>query len=248
MNLRKAIKKKPLVGGWTLSGSPCIAEVFAPGFDFVVVDVEHGSATFRDVEACITAVNAADGAALVRVRDENDIGIVLDLGACGVIVPRVSNRAQMENIIDACIFPAEGKRSFSLARCTGYGLGAKKYYKQFNDRVFICAMIETREGVENLDDILDAMRLDAVLVGPYDLSGSLGKPGNFKSDEFIEAMQNIERTCDAAGVPYGIHDPHATPEHVVNYIRGGMRFVAAGMDTTVLSSYAKKVINTVAER
>lgn len=222
-----------VVGGWCLSGSPVIAECLAiSGFDFVVLDMEHGAISISDLENCIARIQKHGKEAFVRCQVTRKASLYLDMGATGIIGAHIDTPEDAAALRNACQYQ-EG-RSYSLARCTGYGSGFAAYIGSADKRTTIVGMIESEQAVDCLPAITEE-GLDAVMIGPYDLSASMGIPGQFLDMTYIETVATFVHTLDHSGVAYGYHDPHAcTPTGGGTARMKGARFICLGMDTTMV--------------
>jgi 4-hydroxy-2-oxoheptanedioate aldolase len=166
---------KPVVAGWVSSGNPFIAEVMAhAGFDALVLDMQHGMVFPQQAIQCLQAISTTDTVPLCRMgwNDPKDIQFVLDAGAYGVIVPLVNNKKEAEQAVGAVRYPPLGYRSTGAYRARYYA-GAD-YAQKANEEIIVLAMIETMEGVKNLEEIASVPGLDGFYIGPADLALSLG--------------------------------------------------------------------------
>jgi len=199
---------KPAIGGW-LSIPHCFpAEVMAhAGFDWLCVDMQHGCIDYSDVVPMLTAISTTNCVPFVRVpwNEPSVIMKVLDAGAYGVIVPMVSNRAEAERAVAACRYPPVGMRSNGPVRAVHYG-GAD-YVANANDEIVVMAMIETKEGIANLDAICATPGLDAVYIGPADLSFALGMPprGDNPDPLHMATCDKILAAAHKAGIKCVMH-------------------------------------------
>jgi 4-hydroxy-2-oxoheptanedioate aldolase len=209
-----ALKKKiadgaRCVGGWAAIPSPYATEIYAAqGWDYVTLDMQHGALDLNDVVPMLQAINAgSDATALVRVpwNDPAHIMRVLDAGAYGVVCPMINTKADAEALVRSGRYPPLGERSFGPFRAAQYG-GAD-YWQHANDEVLLFAMIETRQAVENLSEILSVKGLNGVYIGPSDLSLSLGKPPTLDPTDpsVLEAMAVILKTTRERGLIAGVH-------------------------------------------
>ena len=194
-------------GGWCFSPSPVVAEAMASvGFDYVCVDLQHGAIDYPDAVHMFQAIGGQGVAPVARVpsNDAAMIGKVLDAGALGVVVPLVDDAEQAAAAVAACRYPPRGHRSFGPVRASTV-VGSRDV--EDLDRVVVAVMVETRRGLENVEEIAATPGLDAIYCGPSDLSLALGLPPLFEHDaaEHVEAVGRIREACDAAGVVAGIH-------------------------------------------
>lgn len=199
---------EPTFGVWLSIPSPLVAEAAAlAGFDYVCIDMQHGVADYGDAIAMLAAMRGADSTPIVRVPwlEPGIIGRVLDAGALGVVIPMVNTRAEAEAAVAACRYAPVGARSYGPVRA-GMAWGAD-YFATANDEVACIPMIETRQAVESIDDILSVPGIDAAYVGPADLSITYGLPPGVDNPGtvFDEAIETIVAGCQRHGVVPGIH-------------------------------------------
>ncbi len=225
------------IGSWIQIGHPAIAEIMASaGFDWLAVDLEHSMINLREAEELIRVIDLKGVVPLVRLSSNNaeQIKRVMDAGAHGVIVPMVKSSEQARSAVSAVKYPPVGSRSIGLARAQGYGPGFKEYFDWQYANSLVIVQIEHIDSVDNLESILSVEGVDAYIVGPYDLSGSLGIPGDFTATRYVEAIEQIRRVSQALGVPGGIHIVEPDPAQLRNRIEEGYLFLAYGVDTRML--------------
>jgi 4-hydroxy-2-oxoheptanedioate aldolase len=208
-NIRKLWSEQRTVHtGWLMVPSSLTAEAMArQGWDAITVDMQHGLIDYADALAMLQAISITDATPMVRVPslESGIIGKMLDAGAYGIICPMINTRAQCEHFVRACRYAPLGHRSMGPVRATMYG-GAD-YASCANDEMIAMAMIETAEAVSNIDEILSTPGLDAIYVGPSDLSVSLGAAPGF-DPRFPHVYDAILKIVDAAkrhNIPAGIH-------------------------------------------
>jgi 4-hydroxy-2-oxoheptanedioate aldolase len=197
------------VGGWVAIPSAFSTEIYAAqGWDYVTLDMQHGSIDPSSVVPLLQAINAGSEATpLVRVpwNDPAYIMRVLDAGAYGIICPMINTRAEAEALVRAGRYPPLGERSFGPFRASQYG-GAD-YWQHANEEVLLFAMVETRQAVSNLEEILSVKGIDGVYIGPSDLSFSMGKTPTLDPGEqdVLTAMDIILKTTRRWGHIAGVH-------------------------------------------
>lgn len=196
------------LNGWVAVPNGFQAETYAAqGWDSVTIDMQHGASDINDIVPLLQAIQLAGPTAMVRVpwNEPGSIMRVLDAGAYGVICPMVNTKAEAEALVSAGRYPPLGARSNGPFRATQYA-GAD-YQKEANGEILLFAMIETREAMTNLDEILKVPGLDGTYVGPTDLALSLGKPATLdpSDKEVLEAMATIAKKTRAAGKIAGVH-------------------------------------------
>ncbi len=238
-------QREQTFGGWVQLPSPDVAEIVAgAGFEWVVVDLEHGGIDRSVMVSLVRAIQAKGAVPLARLMacDPLLARQALDAGSAGVIVPHVSDPDRYARFVDECAWPPAGSRSIGFFRANDYGRTFDDYSAEALDPIII-PMVESRAGLENLDAVLSAARADAVVVGPYDLSASLGRPGDFASSAYREAEDLVLSTCIRHGVAAGIHDVTPTPASIADKSARGYTFIACGMDTVFLSAGAAAVMD-----
>jgi 4-hydroxy-2-oxoheptanedioate aldolase len=213
-----ALKKKiadgrRCIGGWAAIPSPYATEIYAAqGWDYVTLDMQHGSLALNDVVPMLQAINAgSDATPMVRVpwNDPAYIMRVLDAGAYGIICPMINTKAEAEALVRAGRYPPLGERSFGPFRAAQYGGG--DYWQHANQEVLLLAMIETRQAVGNLPEILSVKGLNGIYIGPSDLSLSMDRPPTLDpSDETVlKAMGIILKETRERGLIAGVHTDSA---------------------------------------
>jgi 2-dehydro-3-deoxyglucarate aldolase len=241
--LKKLNSNLPALGGWVLTASPVVAELFAiAGFDWVCIDAEHSAVSKETAQNMITAIERHGAEPLVRVSGniDDECKRFLDMGARGIIIPMIKSYEDVMLAVEHTKFPPLGKRSYSLSRSTMYGKEAGDHFTNANDNTLLGIMIEHIDPLNDLDKIFSEPTVDVILVGPYDLSGSMGIPGEFEKKEFKEAIELINRKAAENNVRMGIHEVHPTPEKVQKLIEEGFTFIACGIDSLFLTNEAEK--------
>ena len=239
---------KLTIGSWIQLGHPAIAEIMASaGFDWLAVDLEHSTIGLREAGELIRVIDLKGVVPLVRVSSNNpeQIKRMMDAGAHGVIVPMVNSEKEAAAVVSAVKYPPKGHRSVGLARAQGYGVQFSEYFDWQRDHSLVVVQIEHIDAVDNLESILLVEGVDAYIVGPYDLSGSLGIPGQFEAPEFIEAMQRIRSVSERLGVPGGVHIVEPDPAQLRRRIKEGFRFIAYGMDTRMLDTVCRAGLESI---
>ncbi|HTV89850.1 MAG TPA: aldolase/citrate lyase family protein [Stellaceae bacterium] len=234
---------RAVINSWCGVPSSFSAEVMAhAGFDSLVVDMQHGMIDYQMMVSMLTAFSTTNVTPLVRVpwNDPAHIQKALDAGAYGIVCPMINNRAEAEKFVGSCRYAPLGYRSSGPIRAALYG-GAD-YHMKANDIVLAFGMIETQEALDNLDEIMSVKGLDAIYVGPSDLSISLGhNPGGDKPDDWM--MTALKKIVDAAtrrGVQPGIHC--GAPAYAKKMIEMGFTFVTVGGDTRFLTMGAAAAV------
>jgi 4-hydroxy-2-oxoheptanedioate aldolase len=207
---RRLHSPEPLAGALLCLPEPGVATILgASGFDYVVVDAEHGPFTLESLRAVVEALDATPAHTIVRVA-ANDATIIkqtLELGVDGIQVPGVGSGAQAAAAIRAIRYAPEGERGIGVGRSTRYGIDLPAYLHEANARTAALVMIEDAAGAEHIDEIAATPGLDAIIVGPLDLSAGLGVIGDTQHPKVVEAIERIVAAGAAAGVPVGLGGP-----------------------------------------
>lgn len=206
--LRSKLKKmKPSVGSWLQIDSNETCKILAQaGYNWLVIDMEHGHFSNKSIPVLCSQIESNDVIPLVRVSKISEILIrlALDAGAYGVVIPNVSSKDDIDLIKNASFYPPKGLRGVGFCSANSYGRNFKPYL-DFSNELFMVGMIESKTGLQNLNEILEMKILDSILIGPYDLSASLGCTGDFKNKKFIDAKKEIFNVCKKHKVPCGVH-------------------------------------------
>ena len=226
------------VGGWLSIGNAYTAETMASlGFDWLCVDLQHGMISHDDLATMLPAISTREATPLVRVpwNEPREIMKALDAGAYGVIVPMVNNQAEAAQAVAACRYPPAGMRSFGPIRGALYG--GRGYAAEANGQLACIAMVETEEGLANLDGIAATPGLDAIYIGPADLAFALGlAPGQDDDPKHAQAVASIQAACRRHGIAAGIHT--GSLARTRQYLEQGFNLVALGSDGGFLARAA----------
>ncbi len=250
MNTRKVLIDKirgqlqqlaPSIGSWMQIPSASVAEVMgAAGYDWVAVDLEHGSIGTHQLPDIFRALALGNTLPLVRLASgaPKDCKQALDAGAGGVIVPMVNDAAALKQVVDATCWPPTGTRGVGFSRANLFGETFLAYQEEAQAPLVV-AMIEHIDAVENLEEILAVSGLDAVLIGPYDLSASMNLTAQFENPEFKAKLQLIFDKTRAANVACGIHVVAPDTTQLESYMRKGYCFLAYSIDAVFIATAAK---------
>ena len=232
-----------VVNGWLHIPSMWSAELMAhAGWDSILVDLQHGMHGIETVIQMMQAISTTDTVPLARVNwnEPGSIMRLLDAGAYGIICPMVNTREECEAFVGACRYPPPGYRSLGPTRARVV-MGAD-YAEHANDEILTIAMVETKEALDNLEEIASVDGLDMIFVGTGDLRLSLtGKIGFDSDDSQVEAaLDRILAACEKNNLIAGLFT--ASSEYAAQMIKRGFRFVTVKTDTMILSEYAKKLV------
>jgi len=247
ISLKEKLQKGQLsIGSWITIGNPSIAEIMAKtGFDWLAIDMEHSAITLSQAQYLIQIIELSGVAPLVRVEENNPniIKRVMDAGAHGVIVPMVNTKSEALKAVSAVKYPPIGTRGVGLARAQGYGLEFEKYKDWLSKESIVVVQIEHISAVNNLADILSVKGVDGFIIGPYDLSASIGIPGEFKDKRLIKIMQEILNIAKRYNAVAGFHVIPPEFREVRKKIKEGYRFIGFSMDTLFLGKKCKIELN-----
>jgi 2-dehydro-3-deoxyglucarate aldolase len=236
---------KPAIGSWIQIPHASIAEIMGQsGYDWVAVDLEHGSIDISQLPDIFRALELGNTLPLVRVArgHSKDCKQALDAGAAGIIVPMVETSEHLLQMRDACRWPPAGNRGVGFSRANFFG----KHFDAYSDEAqkpILVAMIEHIRAVDNLHDILAVDGLDAIFVGPYDLSASMGYTGDFDELEFKMVMKKIYSLCKDSNIPCGVHVVAPDPSLLKQRIDEGYQFIAYSIDSVFLLIAAENPMN-----
>jgi len=236
-----------LIGTMVTIGSREIAEVLGEvGFDWLCLDGEHGALEPSVLQGLLQAINR-NVAVIVRVPalDEADIKHALDIGATGVMVPQVHTAEHAALAVRWSRYPPLGARGVGVARAQHYGFRVAEYLEHANEQVTVIVQAESGAAVDNIDSIVRVPGVDAVLIGPYDLSASLGHPGELSHPTVQAAITRVAEACQGVGLPLGIFGLSATA--VRPYPAPRFRLMLVGVDTVLLGQSARELLHAARE-
>lgn len=249
--LRDKIDARALtVGSWITVGHSAIAEIMAKaGFDWLVVDLEHSVISIDMAGDLIRTIDLCGVAPLVRLtsNDPNQIKRVMDAGAHGIVVPMVNSPDEAARAVAATRYGPKGTRGVGLARAQGYGTKFREYLEWQNDGPVVIVQIEHMDAVGQLEAILKVPGVDGFIIGPYDLSCSMGIPGQFENGEFVKTMNHIRETGKRLDCPAGLHVVEPDLQRLEQAIREGYTFIAYSVDIRMLDVCARQGIATMKE-
>jgi 2-dehydro-3-deoxyglucarate aldolase len=236
------------IGSWIQLPHPSIAEIMGDaGYDWIAVDLEHGSIDVSQLPNLFRALELGGTLPLARIAQghSKDCKRALDAGAAGVIVPMIESAEHLEEIRDACYWPPAGNRGVGFSRANGFG----KYFTSYSiesQSPILVAMIENYKALDSLEDILKVKGLDAIFIGPYHLSASMGIVGQFENSEFKDVMERILQLSKKNNIPCGSHIVIPDPLLLNEQIKKGFQFIAYSIDSVFLTTNVcnPKMINS----
>ena len=239
--------KETSIGSWITIGHPAVCEIMSSfNFDWLCFDLEHSSITYSQLYNLIPIIEKNGAVPLVRVgqNDELEIKRALDAGAKGIVVPNISNKEDAIKAVSFCRYQPSGTRGVGLSRAQGYGFKFEEY-KKIANKIDVFAIIENKNAIKNLKEIIETKGLSGTLIGPYDLSASYGDPGNFNNKEFINAVKKYEKIGKSLKKPIGFHAVTNTSSDINSKIRKGYKFVAIKLDTIFLGESCDSTLRKI---
>jgi 2-dehydro-3-deoxyglucarate aldolase len=251
-NLKDKLKsQKHTIGSWLTLGNTAVTEIMAQaGFDWLVVDMEHSAITLDIAQEMIRVIELNGIASMVRVghNQPNLIKRVMDCGAQGVIVPMVNSREEAKQAVDSVKYSPLGSRGVGLARAQGYGQNFADYQQWNQNNSIVIVQVEHIEAVDNLEAILSVDGVDGFVVGPYDLSGSLGVPGQFDHPDVLDALERVKKISNQKNALAGFHIIQPDVDKLVTKHEEGYRFLAFSLDTIFLGNSCRYAVQEAKNR
>lgn len=231
-------RRDPLLGTIVSLAAPEAAELLSGiGFDWLFIDMEHAPLGVLDVQRILQAMRPGCFS-VVRVPSNGEVWIkrAADLGCDGIIVPLVNSAEDAARAVRGARYPPEGIRGVGIGRAHRYGLGFDDYVQRANRELAVIVQAEHIQAVRHIDEIVRVPGVDAVFIGPYDLSGSLKVPGQVGDPEVQQAIERVRKVCQEAGMPLGVFG--ASADAVRPFIAQGYTLIAVGMDTLFMGTAA----------
>ena len=223
-------------------GHAGIAEVLCQnGFDWLTIDLEHSMIDFNQARELISTIDNLGVSPLVRLTsiDTNQIKRVMDHGAHGIIAPMVKSESDIDYLVDSIYYPPKGKRGVGLARAQSYGPGFASYRDSLSEEgAILVAQIEHIDAVKNLKNIIGHEEVDAFIVGPYDLSASMGLAGQFDHQDVLDALAEINSVSRDLNICSGTHVVEPDLKELGKAIEAGNKFIAYSVDFRMLDVMA----------
>ena len=232
------------IGSWMQLPNSSVAEIMGQsGYDWVAIDMEHGAISINQLPDIFRALELGQTLPLVRLAqgEAKECKQILDAGAGGLIIPMVKNAKQFQEVVNNASWPPSGNRGVGFSRANLFGKNFEKYIEEAQ-KPFLVAMIEHIDALDELDDILKINGLDAILIGPYDLSASMNLTSKFEDKKFLDVMQEINTKTKNAKVACGIHVVEPDKLQLNNKVDEGYRFIPYSIDAVVLQKYVRNPI------
>lgn len=249
MSLKQRLSQCELtIGSWITLGHPSIAEIMASaGFDWLVLDAEHSVLELSEIQTLIQVLDGRQCPAIVRLTSNHpdQIKRVMDAGATGVMVPMIKSAEDATTAVSSVYYPPSGNRGVGLARAQGYGASFPAYKQWLQNNAVVIVMIEHIEAVKNIDAILAVANVDAYIIGPYDLSGSMGRPGELDHPDVQAAIEQVLLAGLRHRKAGGIHV--IEPDHALlqQRIQEGFTFLGYSLDIRMLDSLCRTHLQTI---
>ena len=245
-DFRKKLNRGDVLVG-TLITLPCaeVAEIMAEvGFDWLFIDTEHSPFNAYGAQTILQAAGHSCPC-VVRVPSQDEVWIkkALDIGANGIIAPQVNSAAEAEAVVRMCKYPPQGNRSVGISRAHKYGLRFNEYMERANDEIAVILQAESTQALKNISEIVKVPGIDAIFIGPYDLSASLDKLGQLTDPEVEQAITTIADSCRKAGVRLGIFA--ATAEVAAPFVQQNFTLLAIGTDGLHMAHRAQEILKTL---
>jgi 2-keto-3-deoxy-L-rhamnonate aldolase RhmA len=236
------------IGSWITLNNTSIAEIMADsGFDWLCIDIEHSTIDYAEVQNLIIAIQGKGLKAFVRVGENNAriIKRVLDAGADGIIIPSINSAIEANKAVQYIKYPPVGNRGVGLSRAQSYGFGFEKYFNTKAKEIKIIVQIEHIDAINELDEILQIDGIDGTFIGPYDLSGSLGRPGDFENILVKSALEKYENVTKNYNKLVGYHVVHPNYQLVLEKVAKGYNFIAFGFDAIFLGTIIRDQLSKI---
>jgi 2-dehydro-3-deoxyglucarate aldolase len=250
VNRIKSGENDLILGSWINSASPIVTEVMSStGFDFLCLDAEHSAIDYHTCLQLFQAMKAGnpDCAPLVRMQGNNyaDTKRYLDAGAIGVIAPLVNTKEEAEYLVDSVKYPPEGRRGVGYGRSHSYGFEFDNYMKFAETNIFTAIQVEHINAVENFEEISNVKGIDAVFIGPYDLTASMGITAQFDHVDYINALKHVTSICKRKNLISGIHVVQPSIEEVLAKHKMGYNLIAYSLDITMIGTICRNAVKQI---
>ncbi|EMO45810.1 HpcH/HpaI aldolase family protein [Leptospira santarosai] len=229
------------IGSWMQIPNSSIAEILGnAGFDWIALDLEHGAFSLHLLPDIFRAIRIAGSFPFARVAQNHpkDIKQAMDAGAAGIIVPMIETAEQVRSFLLWSSYPPDGTRGVGYSNANLFGKYFDSYFKIINSDLVRVIQIESIKALDEIDSIFSVKGIDAVMIGPYDLSGSMGLTGQFDHPDFLKVLQDFHEAAKRNQIPLGTHVIQADFQKIKDEIRSGKKFIAYSTDAIMLSAQA----------
>ena len=241
---QKLRNRENLFGGWMSFACPSIAEIFAMAeLDFLFIDIEHSTISLEQAQRIIAASQAFSVPCIPRpVSHSNDwIKPLLDSGADGLLAQMVNTKEQAISLRNLVKYPPLGSRTYGVNRAQNYGFTLNSYFQSWNESSVFMVQIESSEAVENIDSILEVEDIDGVMIGPLDIAGSLGVPGQVTHPLVIQASKKVISACMDRKISCGTQVANPVPDEINRVLDLGYNFIILGSDLFIFQNWAERM-------
>lgn len=250
--LKEKLQNKELsIGSWLTIPHQAVIEILSTaGFEWLTIDMEHSPISIESIMNLIGHIQGNGMQALVRVSKNEEVAIkrVLDAGADGVIVPMINNKEDAMQAVSFVKYPPIGKRGVGLNRAQKYGTAFDTYQDWVKNNAVVIAQIEHIDAVNNLEEIFAVPGIDGIIVGPYDLSASMGYPGEYDREDVKQALERIDVVAKNLNKPLGFHIVESDHSKIIDKINKGYSFLAFSLDFFFLGDKARQEMNLLKEK
>ena len=250
--LKEKLQNKELsIGSWLTIPHQAVIEIMSTaGFEWLTIDMEHSPISIETIMNLIGHIQGNGMQALVRVSKNEEVAIkrVLDAGADGVIVPMIKNKEEAIEAVSFVKYPPLGKRGVGLNRAQKYGTAFDTYQDWVKNNAVVIAQIEHIDAVNNLEEIFSVPGIDGIIVGPYDLSASMGFPGEYDREDVKAALERIDIVAKKLNKPLGFHIVDSDHSKILEKIAKGYSFLAFSLDFFFLGDKARQKMNLLKQK
>ncbi|MBI2108807.1 MAG: aldolase [Parcubacteria group bacterium] len=234
------------IGTWSIIPSATAANVMAvAGLDFVIIDMEHGPASFETAEDMVRAIEGESRTPLIRVSNNDRFMILraLETGAHGIVVPNIETAEQAQDAVSAIKYAPFGSRGMSpFTRASGYNaVGQKDRIKNENEEIMVVLMVEGKEGIKNIDAIANVLGIDVIFIGPYDLSQALGIPDQVNAPAVVKEIEDVTKKINNKGIASGTLAQNI--DDIKKWQKSGVQFITYLVDCAILHQACSSIIS-----
>jgi len=239
-----------ILGSWINTVSPIVSEIMSnSGFDFLCLDAEHSALDYYSALQLFQAIRAGNPncAPLVRMQGNQyvDTKRYLDAGAIGIIAPLVNTKKEAEYLVKSVKYPPLGNRGVGFGRSHAYGFEFDNYMKFAEKNIFIAIQIEHIDAVENFNEISEVDGIDAVFIGPYDLTSSMGITAQFNHPDYLHALKYVQKICTEKNIINGIHVVQPSVDEVLERQKQGYNLIAYSLDITIIGTHCRNAVKQI---